>query len=209
MDSGAYRPIRDAVIAACAGVTSAVEVGAGTGYYLSGVLATYRPDAHLALDVSVAAARRSAKAGLASAVADTWAGLPVLDAAVDRLLCVFAPRNPAEFGRILAPGGRAVLVTPSSSHLAGLRKRFGLLDVPADKLMRVDESFGAAGLRVIQRSQLEFGVTLSPPAVADLVGMGPNAFHQRPPALTEEILVQVAVTVSSFGIEDPVPPRGD
>ena len=97
LDTGAYQPIRDAVVGACCAATRVAEVGAGTGYYLSAVVAEQRPPAHLALDVSVAAVRRSSRLGLASAVADTWAGLPVLSGRLDRVLCIFAPRNPAEF----------------------------------------------------------------------------------------------------------------
>lgn len=54
LTAGHYAPIRHAVQLACPGGGPVVEVGAGTGYYLAGVLGpTAR--AHLALDVSPAA----------------------------------------------------------------------------------------------------------------------------------------------------------
>lgn len=198
LDTGAYRPVQEVVTACCAGAARVVEVGAGTGYYLCAAVAAHHPRAHLALDVSIAAARRSARRGLASAVADTWAGLPVRSRAVDRLLCVFAPRNPEEFARVLAPEGRCIVITPSPRHLAALRRRFDLLDVPEDKLARLDESLRAAGLHLANRTHLEFEVTLSGQAVADLVGMGPNAFHRQPPAVDETLGALVSITISDF-----------
>jgi len=202
LSGGHYSPIRDAVVAACPPRESVIEVGAGTGYYLSGVVAARRPTGHLALDVSVAAVRRAAAAGLAAAVADTWAGLPVADACAGTVLCVFAPRNPAEFDRVLRPGGRVVVVTPQPGHLAGLRHDLGLLDIPVDKEDRLDESLAAAGLRLASRTAVRFDRTLTPHEVADLVGMGPNAFHHRS-TLTDgaggaSSTIDVAVDISTF-----------
>ncbi len=198
--SGAYQPLRSAVAAACEGATSVTEVGAGTGYYLAEVVARHQPARHLALDISVAAARRSARHGLASAVADTWAGLPVLDASLDRVLCVFAPRNPAEFARTLRPGGRVVVATPTSEHLADLRAQLNLLDVPTDKQDRLDEAMAGAGLHLSARSWCAFTVALDPQTAADLIAMGPNAFHRGPPVFTSAITVQVSTTISSYHV---------
>lgn len=207
MASGAYAPICDGVVEACAGAARVAEVGAGPGYYLSAVVDAHIPRCHLALDVSVAAARRSSRLGLATAVADTWAGLPVRNTALDVLLCVFAPRNPREFARVLASGGRAIVVTPNPGHLAELRTRLKLLDVPADKLTRLDASFAAAGLHLDGRTSLEYHVSLSPRTTADLVAMGPNAFHHPTPVPDEVSEVQVSVTISSFRAHRPVRPR--
>ena len=198
LNTGAYQPIRDAVVGACCAATRVAEVGAGTGYYLSAVVAEQRPPAHLALDVSVAAVRRSSRLGLASAVADTWAGLPVLSGRLDRVLCIFAPRNPAEFARVLSQGGRVVVVTPRPGHLAELRARLHLLDVPPDKLARLDASFADVGLVPVGRTEIDFGLEMSPPTAADLVAMGPNAFHGEHAVLDEAVAVQVSVTVSSY-----------
>lgn len=198
LGSGAYQPIRDAVVAACTGATTIVEVGAGTGYYLAGVLAVHRIQAHLAIDVSTAAARRTARQGLASVVADTWTGLPVSTSCLDRLLCVFAPRNPAEFARVLAPGGEVVVVTPGPRHLAQLRSLLPLLDVPEDKLQRLDTSFASAGLGITGRETVEYQLELSSDAAADVVGMGPNAFHQHHAMITQPLLETVSVVVSRY-----------
>lgn len=198
LNTGGYLPIRDAVVEACHATTRVAEVGAGTGYYLAAVVTEQHPQAHLALDVSAAAARRSSRMGLASAVADTWAGLPILGERLDCIMCIFAPRNPAEFARVLTPGGRVVVVTPRPAHLAELRARLHLLDVPPDKLARLDASFADVGLVAEERTAIDFDLEISPPTAADLVAMGPNAFHGEHAVLEESVQVQVSVTLSSY-----------
>jgi 23S rRNA (guanine745-N1)-methyltransferase len=48
------------------------------------------------------------------------AGLPLADACADLMLDIFAPRNGAEFHRVLRPGGALLVVTPHPDHLAEL-----------------------------------------------------------------------------------------
>ncbi|MFD0866629.1 SAM-dependent methyltransferase, partial [Tessaracoccus lubricantis] len=113
----------------------------------------------------------------ASVVADTWAGLPVAEHAVDALLCVFAPRNPAEFSRVLAPGGSLVVVVPLPSHLQEIRARHGLLDVPDEKAGAVAAAFPGWP---VSATAVERTVDLSAEQARDLIAMGPNAFHAAP-----------------------------
>ena len=81
------------------------------------------------------AARRAARAHprAGAAVCDVWRGLPLADACADVVLDVFAPRNGAEFRRVLRPGGRLVVVTPTPAHLAELVPLLGLIGVDPDK----------------------------------------------------------------------------
>ena len=53
------------------------------------------------------------------------------------LLNVFAPRNGAEFHRVLRPDGVLLVVTPAADHLAELVDALGLLRVDPDKADRV------------------------------------------------------------------------
>lgn len=196
LDSGAYDPILTAVAqTATTHAGPVVEVGAGTGHYLRRVLGDTTRE-HLALDVSPAAARWCARQGLASVVADTWAGLPVRDDSVGLLLCIFAPRNPQEFARLLAPEGALVVVTPTIDHLAELRSAGDLLGIPADKLQRLDESMARCGLVPTTRADVSFTTRLTPHQVNDLVGMGPNAFHD--PQVPAVATTSVSVVVTTF-----------
>lgn len=182
--AGHYLPIAAAVAEATAGAGRIVEVGAGTGYYLAHCLDAAPTARGLATDVSVAAAKRAARAHprAGSVVADTWAGLPILDEAADAVVCVFAPRNAAEFGRILAPDGRLVVVVPTSAHLAELRRDYGLLGVDDDKSTALLAAFPGWRPRT---TRVEQRLTLTAAEVADLIAMGPNAFHGAPPSTAE------------------------
>lgn len=176
---GFYDQVTDAIVDAVQGCTRIIDVGAGTGHYLAHVLDEL-PDAHgLATDVSVAAAKRAARAHprASAIVADTWARLPIRDGTADAVMCVFAPRNPGEFERILQPGGTLVVAVPTPLHLKELRERHDLLDVAADKVEGVMGAF--PGWRADVWTE-EYQIGLDQKQAADLIAMGPNAFHALP-----------------------------
>lgn len=198
LNTGAYAPISDSLAPRLALVRRLVEVGAGTGHYAARVLDA-APDAlGLATDVSPAAARRAARAHprLASVVADTWGTLPLRPGSVDAILVVFAPRNPAEFARVLAQGGLVVVVAPNPGHLAELREACGLLDVPDDKADRLQRSF-AGRFEPVMTTRLTRTLDLSVPNLTDLIDMGPNAFHD-PAHPTSPMQVTLDVQISTF-----------
>ena len=119
-------------------------------------------------------------------------------------LAVFAPLpDQAELLRVTAPGARLVVVTPTTDHLARLRDRLGLLDVPAGKPDRLDDRL-AAGWEPAGRATSVRTVRLGRDLAADVVAMGPNAWHtdDRLRAaladLPDEVEDTVAVTVSSY-----------
>lgn len=200
--AGHYGEIASLVAGAAAGRV-VLEAGAGTGYYLARVLDHLGPTARgIATDLSAYACRRSAKLPRVGAiVADTWAGLPIADGVVDTLLTVFAPRNPREFVRVLSPQGRVLVVTPLPDHLAELRRSRGLMDIEAEKQERLLASMEPM-LRHSGHQVLRFDLTLTPPEVDQLIGMGPNAFHTaaNPPAASDEpIRTAVSVRLDVFG----------
>lgn len=175
--TGHYRPIVEALAGALTGARTVLEAGAGTGHYLAESLP--RHGRGLACDLSSAAARKAAKQPhVGAVVADTWAGLPVLDAVVDAVLCVFAPRNFAEFARVLAPNGRLVTITPTGDHLAELRAELGLLSVEADKQRRLRHS-ASEFFELRSERTLRWTFPATDDEVRSLVEMGPNAFHHR------------------------------
>ncbi len=186
--TGAYEPVAAAVVDAVrqhagTALTGPVvaEVGAGTAWYLARVLDETRDSRGIALDVSPAAARRAARAHVrvASVVADTWQRLPLVDGCVDVLLCIFAPRNGAEFRRVLAPGGVLVVVHPNPGHLAELRRSSGLLDIDPDKAERLAAQLHGFELT---HTRVQHQVSATADQVGDLIAMGPNAFHTGPVA---------------------------
>jgi SAM-dependent methyltransferase len=182
--------------------TCAVDLGAGTGYYLARVLEAADEDCTgIALDVSKYAARRAVRAHprIGVVVADTWQSLPLRGRAASLVLNVFAPRNPAEMHRVLHPDGRAIVVVPDAGHLAELVSAFGLLSVDERKRERVAAQFED---RFTMESEYEYttGLRLDPEQVATLIAMGPNAWHASSPVETDPArdLMDVTVAVRAY-----------
>ena len=182
-----------------------LEAGAGTGYYTAALLAGLGGRA-VALDISVAAARRAARAHrrAAAVVADVWGRLPLASDCMDVVASVFAPRNPAEFSRVLRAEGVLVVVTPLPEHLQQLREDLGLLQLEPAKQERLATSL-EAGFNPVGEVAVRYPVAWSAAEVVDLVAMGPNAFHLDPAevatrtaALVDPVRTQVAVAVSTW-----------
>lgn len=183
-----------------------VEVGAGTGYYLAEALEAFQGSAGVALDISKYAMRRTAKAHprIGAVVCDAWAPLPIRDGRADVVLDIFAPRNPAEFRRVLKPTGVLVVVTPTRDHLAEIVGPLGLLGVEGEKASRLERTL-EPNFAPLGAEQVVERLTLSHAEVATLVGMGPSAHHvdakrleERVAALPEPLDVTVSVSVATY-----------
>ncbi|MDR0990311.1 MAG: methyltransferase domain-containing protein [Propionibacteriaceae bacterium] len=194
--TGAYDPVVDQLVPHTTGPVL-LEAGAGPAFYLSACVAAADDRRGLALDLSTAAAQVAARAHprIAAVVADIWSTWPVADQTIDSLLCLFAPRNLSEFNRVLRPGGRVLIVVPNPGHWASLRRQFGLLDIPpakADQLV----AQAPATWELVERCPIQFGFSASAEQVADLIAMGPNAFHSSPqPATAAEVEVDLSLLV--------------
>lgn len=179
---GHYEPIADAVAAAVPErVTKVLDCGAGTGYYAARVLSGTAARRGLALDVSVPAAKRAARAHgrMAAVVADAWQPLPVADAAIEVVLNVFAPRNPDEFRRVLVGDGILITVVPTAAHLAELREPLQLLDQQPEKSDRLDAAL-AGRFRHGEEHPVVLASAWDEATARLAVMMGPNAFHLSP-----------------------------
>jgi 23S rRNA (guanine745-N1)-methyltransferase len=211
---GHYTPIAAALAGAASEALArsagrsplAVDLGAGTGYYL-GVLLSERPEWRgVALDSSSSALRRATRAHrqIAAVRCDVWQEVPIRDGCAELVMNVFAPRNAAEIGRVLAPGGTFVVVTPAPSHLRELVEALGLLDVGADKQARLHEAL-APQLEPVDVRQLELAMELDRDEVGALVAMGPSARHivkgelrERIARLPERTQVSASVVIETF-----------
>jgi len=162
--------------------------GSGTGHHLAGTLAALPSTWGLALDSSKAAARSSAGAHphANAVVADIWRPLPLADDSVGVLIDVFAPRNAAEFRRVLRPDGALIVVTPGPDHLTELVDRLALLRVDPDKTDRLADTLGADFVEPSSRPY-RWIMDLNHDEVGALVAMGPSAWHADPPALAARI----------------------
>lgn len=175
-----------------------MDIGCGTGHYLAGVLDQLPGARGLGLDTSARALRLAARAHPRAAAAswDVFRSFPLVDRGVDVLLDVFAPRNPAEFHRVLRPTGRLIVVRPVERHLAELRGRVpAMVTVDPDKEQRLhqalDPYFEAAGTR-----RVAYTAPLNRQEAIDLVGMTPSARHLTQADLSGHGSLPDQVTVS-------------
>lgn len=202
LSTGTYAPIREVGARLAADAVSeqgtVVDVGCGTGYYLAGVL-DQLPDARgLGLDTSVRALRLAARAhGRAAAVArDVFRPFPLSDGAADVVLDVFAPRNPAEFHRVLRPTGRLIVVRPTGRHLAELRGQVpAMVTIDPAKEQRLHRALNPF-FKVAVTEQVEYSASLTRLGALDLVAMTPSARHVSRADLNDGGVLPDQVTVS-------------
>ncbi len=198
-DAGHYAPLTSALahaaraIAASAGGAAAgppapressggpvvLDLGAGTGHHLAGVLDALPGALGIALDTSRPALRHAARAhaDIAAVVADVWQALPIADATVDLVLDVFSPRNGAEMARVLKPGGAALVVIPTPEHLAELADLHDV-DVDPEKVERLERTVGAH-LERQAREPVRWTMDLTAEEVAAVLKMSPAGAHRR------------------------------
>lgn len=165
------------------------EIGAGTGYYLAHTLDDVQGSRGVGIDVSTPAARHLARCHpkVGAVVADAWARLPLRDESVDAITVIFAPRNPAEFARVLKPGGEVIVLTADTGHLAELRGPLGIIDVEEGKVKRMIEQAEGHLVPVGEPWPVEFEMNLDQDSITAQIGMSPSARHIDAEELKERI----------------------
>lgn len=184
---GHYQPLADAVAAAVLpclpGEDGAVlDAGTGSGHYLRALLDRAAREgrrlAAIGLDISKFALRRAGRLNpeAVNMVCDIWQPLPLADCSVDAITVIFAPRNAAEFARVLRGTGRLIVVTPRPGHLAAIAEHTGMLGIEEGKDERLAEAMGRY-FDVEQASDISFPLALTRSEAADLAFMGPAGHH--------------------------------
>jgi SAM-dependent methyltransferase len=208
-EAGHFEPLRALLVdqaRAVAGLDSplVLDVGAGTGHHLAGMLDALPRARGIALDASRYAARRAARAHprIAAVRTDVWRHMPLDDDTVDLALSVFAPRNGAELARVLRPGGTVIVVTPTPSHLHELAD-LHTISVDPRKLERLNQQIGPA-LYPGQVRRISWTMALSRHEAEAMLRMGPAGMHLGPEferrlgSLPQPIPVTAAIEVRTF-----------
>lgn len=191
LQSGHYAPIVRALHRAVdahlrAGNTHGciLDAGCGEGSYLGQLHAHLqtefgeRAPACCGMDIAKEGVRLAARQYPESGfvVADTTQPLLLPDASVRVLLNIFAPRNAAEFARVVGPGGLLLVLIPGQDHLIELRDALGLLDVEPQKRTRVVAQFAQA-FQLVDTQPVHFAMELAQDELVQLVEMTPSARH--------------------------------
>lgn len=204
LGKGHYLPLAEAVAAAVVPSLPrdravVLDSGTGTGHYLRVLLdaaaANGREVAAFGLDISKFALRRASRLNpeAVNLAWDVWQPLPVQDNSVDAITVIFAPRNAAEFARVLRPTGLLVVVTPRPGHLASIADMAGMLSIEEGKEGRLagamEPHFTAEAAR-----DVDFPLSLTRQEAADLAFMGPAGHHSD----------RSAMAASLEGLQEPV-----
>jgi 23S rRNA (guanine745-N1)-methyltransferase len=183
LEAGHFEPLRDALAGLAARVAppagTVLEVGCGTGYHLAGVLDALPEARGLGLDSSVRALRAAAKAHPRAAAAtwDVFRPFPIASGSVGLVLDVFAPRNPAEFQRVLGPEGHLIVARPDDAHLIELRRQVeGMVDVDPEKEERLARALDPH-FEPIETERIAYTASLTHEEAVDLMLMSPSAHH--------------------------------
>lgn len=187
--TGAVQDILDAGNVPDDAEPALLEVGAGTGYYLAHTLDSVHGARGIGLDISPHAAKHLAKchSRVGAVVADVWDRLPIRDESIDAISVIFAPRNPAEFQRILTPGGEVVVLTPCVGHLDELREPLGILGVEEGKVDRMYDQAKGYLEQSADPVDISFPIDLDKESIKAQVAMSPSARHISADELAERM----------------------
>jgi 23S rRNA (guanine745-N1)-methyltransferase len=128
--------------------------------------------------------------------------LPIASSTMRVLLNIFAPRNAAEFARVLVPDGLLLVVIPGPNHLQPLRNQLSLLNIEEDKQQHVIQQF-APFFNLHDTFSLTYQLPLDRPAITSLVRMTPNYWHLSEQARKameeiEEVQTEIAFICLAF-----------
>ncbi|MBO6054548.1 MAG: methyltransferase domain-containing protein [Oscillospiraceae bacterium] len=174
LDAGYYEPLQKAVCGTLASVLPGkgklLDVGCGEGYYTAAMARTLPSLEVAGVDLSRDALRQAAKREprLQLAVASA-ARLPAADGSFDALTCLFAPLEPAEYARVLRPGGFFLRAVVLEDHLMGLKE--AVYDRPVPNPAPED---AIPGFSLLSGQDLRYSLSLTDPeAIRSLFRMTP------------------------------------
>jgi 23S rRNA (guanine745-N1)-methyltransferase len=180
-----------------------LDAGCGEGYYGGRFHAELSAQGEsvvsLGIDSSKDAVRAAARRYPASffMVADLKSTLPLRDGVLDVMLNIFAPRNLAEYARLLAPNGLLLMLIPGPTHIVQLRQTLHLLDIEENKEQHVIEQF-APSFELLAKRSLSYDLHLQQAEITQLVMMTPNYWHLSDEIRARMLALDTLVTTIDF-----------
>ncbi|WP_201363195.1 putative RNA methyltransferase [Dictyobacter formicarum] len=210
-DQGYYVPVSDLLNgllqkhlpAGTKGPVRILDAGCGEGYYLArlqeSLASEYGQLQGLGIDISKDAIRMAARRypDAFFLVANLKEALPLADQVLAGMVNTFAPRNVAEYARVLQPGAPLLIVIPGPRHLEELRHSLHLLNIEENKQQHVIEQFSGSFDLVATRS-LTYKLDLQQAEIAQIVVMTPNYWHQSAESRTRLAELAALATTVDF-----------
>jgi 23S rRNA (guanine745-N1)-methyltransferase len=156
-----------------------LEVGCGPGAALAELAAATGARA-LGVDLSVHAIDAAAKRNPACTwiVANADRGLPVASGAVRAVVSIAGPKNPAEFARVLARDGRAIVGVPGPADLVELRASVLGAAPPIERAERTLRDFAHA-FELVERRSVRSHQALDARGISDLLAASYRGARRR------------------------------
>lgn len=210
---GHYQPLSDLIndficthLSSSSSPLTILDAGCGEGYYLGRLqhylLAHDYQTQYSGLDISKDAIRMAARRykQVCFVVANINERLVFVDDAMQVVLNIFAPRNPAEFARVLVPEGLLLLVIPGADHLQQLRATLHLLNIEEDKEQKVIAQFSPF-FDFVSSSPLSYTLQFDHKDIMQAVMMTPNYWHLAQDVRERvEVMEMIETTVSFSGL---------
>ena len=173
LETGAYRPIVEAVCAAAKKYSNGgevLDVGCGEGWYAVQVAQALGVGL-TGLDISKEAVRcAAAKYKGSTWICGTASHLPVADRSVGVLMSMFALTVPGEFRRVLQQDGVFIQVLAAQDHLMGLKS----IIYPEILLKDKDSVPTIEGFRLLESVPVRFDFTAEGEQIGNLLSMTPH-----------------------------------
>ncbi len=158
LDKGYYRPLAEKIcklLPQKENITY-LDCGCGQGFYSKIISNNLKNSIAYATDISKHAVIHASKRDKNTQyfVGNVF-DLPILEASVDLLTCIFAPLANVEFERVLKHRGSAIIVVAGSEHLFELKEA-----VYATPYKNDEDKHDFHGLQIVKKEKLSYKATI-------------------------------------------------
>lgn len=195
-----YAPLKNLLIQKIQAInpSTLVDCGCGEGYYTNAIQLNHPNTQVYGFDLSKDGLKLAAHAKTqAQYFCASIANLPLIDASVDCVTCIFVPVYLDEIKRILKPNGHLIMVSPNPKHLYELKE----ILYPKVILNPVP-SFETLGLVCIDNQTLRFPLIFTSQTEKNaLLQMTPYYYTSKPEAIVSYLNLDSLTVHADFSLQ--------
>jgi 23S rRNA (guanine745-N1)-methyltransferase len=199
LSAGHYDFLRDGIRSIVSAETQTIlDAGCGEGYFLSQIA----PGPGYGVDISRSGVRLAARThkSYTWAVANIARQIPISDNSCDVILSVMAPRNTAEFHRILTPSGLLIAVIPGPDHLNQLTSKLMDHDPNQSSKPRLLLEDLSPQFEFTDETRVSHDIIADQDTISNLITMTPLRWKSRKQSLTEVADLKSLTITADFRI---------